>query len=235
LLPQTRGGLVGLRNADGSRWSGDGWMLARRGGDSVASGGNGAFAPSYGANQIGAVLRYRLGAASGHRLTAYVRGYGAMNGSGEKEAAFGLSARPFSALPVAALVEMRVSRFADGATHLRPAAPVALGRGIELETYGQAGYVGGEAATGFVDGQARVEKVVTGLRLGASGQGDLRVGLGAWGGAQDKVGRLDMGPSLRLTMSNGHAGARLALDWRMRVEGNAMPSSGPALTLSAGF
>jgi hypothetical protein len=31
------------------------------------------------------------------------------------------------------------------------------------------------------------------------------------------------------------AGARLGVDWRFRVAGDAAPSSGPAVTLSAGF
>jgi hypothetical protein len=67
----------------------------------------------------------------------------------------------------------------------------------------------------------RVEQVVS--RLGAA---NLRVGVGAWGGAQNGVNRLDVGP-LRLSWFGGHTGARLAVDWRVRVEGNAQPTSGP--------
>jgi hypothetical protein len=44
-------------------------------------------APTYGANQIGAVLRYRLVAGDRHQTSAYVRGYSALNGTGEREAA----------------------------------------------------------------------------------------------------------------------------------------------------
>jgi hypothetical protein len=67
------------------RWSGDGWLLVRRGGGSLPSGAG--LAPTYGANQIGAVLRYRLVAGDRHQTSAYVRGYSALNGTGEREAA----------------------------------------------------------------------------------------------------------------------------------------------------
>jgi hypothetical protein len=211
--------------------------LVRRGGGALATAGKGTFGPTYGANQIGAVLRYRLERGEGHRLSAYLRGYGAMNGSGEREVALGLSARPVARLPVVAMAEMRAGRFGNGAAAIRPAVAlvsempvVKLGKAFEMETYAQAGYVGGAGATGFVDGQMRVEKIVKSFA-----QADVRLGMGAWGGAQDKVSRLDVGPSLRVAWSNGHQGGRMALDWRMRVEGNAAPSSGPALTLSAGF
>lgn len=217
------------------RWSGDGWLLVRRGGGSLPAGAG--LAPTYGANQIGAVLRYRLMAGDRHQTSAYVRGYSALNGTGEREAAFGLSARPLAGLPLIAMAEVRASRFMTGTTHARPAVtlvsalpPVRLGKGIEAETYAAAGYVGGAAATPFIDGQMRVEQVVS--RLGSA---NLRVGVGAWGGAQNGVNRLDVGPTLRLSWFGGHAGVRLAVDWRVRVEGNAQPTSGPALTLSAGF
>jgi hypothetical protein len=228
---------VGAVLGDTRRWSGDGWMLARRGGDTANGASGGTMGPSYGANQIGAVLRYRLVASEPHKLNAFVRGYGAMNGTGEKEAALGLSARPIAGLPVLAMGEMRVSHFMSGANHVRPAAtlvsewpPLALGHGLEADSYVQAGYVGGAGATPFIDGQMRVERVVEKL-----GRANVRIGLGAWGGAQENVSRLDIGPTARLSWSEGRVGARLALDWRMRVEGNAAPTSGPALTLSAGF
>lgn len=221
-----------------SRWSGDGWLLMRQGGNNHAlAGGSAPYGPTYGANQIGAVLRYRLIPGEAHKLTAYTRGYGALNGTGEREVAAGLSLRPIPAVPVIAMAEMRASQFQSGRTHLRPAVslvteipPVRLGGQIEAETYVQAGYVGGAASTPFIDGQIRVEQVVTHVD-----RAELRMGLGAWGGAQEGANRLDVGPTLRIGMRQGRVGARLAVDYRLRVRGNAMPSSGPALTLSAGF
>jgi hypothetical protein len=67
------------------RWSGDGWLLMRQGGASNAlSSGGAPYGPTYGANQIGAVLRYRLVPGSPFKLTAYTRAYGALNGTGER-------------------------------------------------------------------------------------------------------------------------------------------------------
>jgi hypothetical protein len=64
----------------------------------------------------------------------------------------------------------------------------------------------------------------------------VRAGAGAWGGAQKGASRLDLGPAATMGLGLGaSASARLALDWRFRVTGDAAPSSGPALTLSAGF
>ncbi|RVU05366.1 hypothetical protein EOE18_08635 [Novosphingobium umbonatum] len=219
-----------------SRWSGDAWLAARRGGDHAVQSGA-AMAPSYGANQIGGVLRYRLDEHDRHRSAVYVRAYRAMNGAGETEGALGVSLRPLPKLPVLALVELRASQFASGETHPRPAVslvsqwqPLALGGGFEAESYAQAGYVGGRAATPFVDGQMRVERLVQ-----QDGGVQLWIGAGAWGGAQQGAGRLDIGPTARLSVWSYGAGGRLSLDWRFRVAGQAMPDSGPALTLSAGF
>jgi hypothetical protein len=216
------------------RWSADGWVLLRRGG-AVPAGG---LAPAtYGASQLGAVVRYRLAPQSAHRPALYLRGSAALNGSREREAAFGVSVRPIAGLPVAVAAEARVNG-QPGGTHVRPAAfaytelpPAALPLGARAEIYGQAGYVGGNFASAFADGQLRVDR-----RVAQLGRGELRAGGGAWGGAQKGASRLDVGPTATLGMSlGGSAGARLGVDWRFRVAGNAAPTSGPALTLSAGF
>jgi len=227
----------------GPRWSADGWVLWRDGSGSgqVGSGrggkGLGSFGPSYGASQAGAVLRYRLMPGDAHRLAAYGRFYAALGDTGEREAAAGLSARPLPRVPVAAMVELRASRFTDGQTHLRPAVmavsevpPITLPLALRAEAYAQGGYVGGAGATGFVDGQLRVDRPVD-----VQGRASVALGGGAWGGAQTGAQRLDMGPSARFSYSDGHMSAHLAIDWRFRVAGNAQPLSGPAITLSAGF
>ena len=221
------------------RWSGDGWLLVRGGGQGFGPAGS---LPTYGASQLGAVLRYRLDAgASRFRPALYTRISGALSGPagpfGEREAALGLSARPLPGVPVRVMIEGRVSRFASGVTRLRPAAsvvsevaPIALPLSTRAEFYAQAGYVGGPAATAFVDGQFRLDHRIT--RLGPA---ELRGGAGAWGGAQSGSARLDVGPGLTLQANTGSAAARLAMDWRFRLAGNAAPASGPAVTLSAGF
>ncbi|MFM6931803.1 MAG: hypothetical protein ACKOUT_06125 [Novosphingobium sp.] len=217
-----------------SRWSGDGWLLLRRGGGAPALA---AIGGAYGASQAGVVLRYRIDQTSPHRPSLYLRASGALDGSREQEAALGLSARPITRLPVLAMAEARATRTPSG-TRVRPAAAVvtelpvaALPLGLRAEAYGQAGWVGGSGATAFVDGQLRLEKPLVHL-AGA----DLAAGGGLWGGAQKGASRLDAGPSARLTLHpTRQSTVRVAADWRFRVVGKAAPQSGPAITLSAGF
>jgi hypothetical protein len=219
----------------GRRWSADAWVLLRRGGEVSPAGG---FAPAtYGASQAGAVLRYRLVPEAAQRPTLYLRASAALNGSREREAALGLSARPLARLPLVVAAEARVNGQPSG-TRLRPAVlaytelpPYAMPLGLRAEAYAQGGYVGGNFASAFADGQLRVDHSV--LRIG---RGELRAGGGVWGGAQKGASRLDVGPTATLGVPVGDgAAARLAFDWRFRAAGNAAPASGPALTLSAGF
>lgn len=215
-----------------SRWSADAWLLWRDDATTPINSGR----PTYGRSQAGAVARYRLAPTSGHAPQAYLRLASALQGTREREAALGLSARPLAQVPVRVAAELRASE-RPGGTELRPAAyavtelaPQALPLGASAEAYAQAGYVGGRARTAFVDGQVRVDRSVV-----RSEDFDLRAGGGAWGGAQRGSARLDIGPSASVTFDLGETRGRLAADYRFRVAGDARPTSGPALTLSAGF
>lgn len=223
-----------VHEAKPARWSADSWLLLRR---NSGPAGLAAIGGSYGASQAGAVLRYRLDPSSAHKPSLYLRLTGALNGTREQEAATGLSARMIAALPIVALAEVRASRTAGG-MRVRPAAalvtelpPQALPLGFRSETYAQAGWVGGSNATGFIDGQLRIDR-----KLAAIGGSELRAGAGAWGGMQKGASRVDVGPTANLSFRlSDTASARVSADWRFRVSGAAAPSSGPALTLSAGF
>ena len=229
------------RKAIASRWSADGWVLLRRGGNGFnlpGAGLPGASLPSgaYGASQAGAVIRYRLAPSNDHRPALYLRATSALQSPRGEEVAAGFTARPLARVPLAAMMEARATRTMTG-TVVRPAAalvtelpPASLPLGLRAEAYAQAGYVGGRGATAFVDGQARLER-----RLVSSGRWQLRAGGGTWGGAQKGAKRLDVGPTATLDVPLGPVNGRLAADWRFRVAGNAAPTSGPALTLSAGF
>ncbi|HUQ13110.1 MAG TPA: hypothetical protein VM055_02420 [Novosphingobium sp.] len=216
-----------------SRWSGDGWMLLRRGSDGIGA------APGfarYGASQAGAVLRYSLAPRSVLRPQAHVRLARALGGFDEGEAAAGVSLRPLAAVPLRLLGEGRVQR-SGGRARLRPALaaiselpPLALPLGGDAELYAAAGYVGGQHATPFFDAQLTAERAVI-----ARGLAELRLGAGAWAGGQEGAARLDLGPRASVRLRLGEAPSRLALDWRFRVAGKAAPASGPALTFSAGF
>lgn len=226
---------VGVANRADQRWSADGWLLLRPGGSTALE--TGGAPATYGASQLGAVVRYRIAPHSAHRPNAYLRAAAALQGAAEKEVAVGISVRPVAALPLRALVELRASDQPMG-QQLRPAAlvvtevqPINLPQGSRIEFYGQAGYVGGKFATAFADGQVRGDTKIAEL-----GNGALRAGAGAWAGAQKGAARVDIGPTAMLDVPIGQSvSARLGLDWRMRVAGNAEPGAGPALTLSAGF
>lgn len=218
--------------AAASRWSADAWLLMRDDTASPILSGR----PSYGRSQAGGVLRYRLAPASPLRPHAYVRASSALAGAREQELATGLSARPLASLPVRVAVEARIGE-TDRGTRIRPAAyavtefpPLRLPHGLRAEAYAQGGYVGGDYATAFVDGQARLERPLI-----RRGEVELSAGAGLWGGAQRDAARLDLGPTAAVTFRLGEARGRVAADYRFRVAGDAEPSSGPALTLSAGF
>jgi len=220
----------------GSRWSTDAWLMVRQ--DTTASVASGR--PSYGRSQAGGVIRYRLGPSSGHSPQVYARASSALAGPLERDLVAGLSGRPAPRIPLRVGLEARVSQTGRG-TELRPAAiavtefpPVSLPRGLRAEAYVQGGYVGGDFATAFVDGQGRVERTVA-----RTSGAEVSAGVGAWGGAQKGATRLDIGPtaavSFRLGPKSSRARGRVAADYRLRVAGDAEPRSGPALTLSAGF
>ncbi len=223
------------------RWSGDAWLLLRPGGNGFnlpGAGLPGANLPAgaYGASQAGAVIRFHLAPGNRHRPALYLRATSGLKSPRGEELAAGLSLRPFAAIPVAVMAEGRATRTLTG-TLIRPAAavvselpPVSLPYGLRGEAYAQAGYVGGRGATAFIDAQGRMER-----ELLAAGRWRLRAGAGTWGGAQKGAKRLDIGPTATLDVPLGPINGRVAADWRFRVAGNAAPTSGPALTLSAGF
>ncbi len=197
--------------------------------------------PIYGASQTGAVLQYRIAPASTHDPRFYTRAYRALVRRGESEAALGASLRPLADIPLRMAGEVR---YTDGdvrdswrpsAFFVTELAPATLPYGAQLEAYGQAGWVGGPDATGFIDGQASVTREVR--HIARLTDNALRVSLAAtvWGGAQKDAQRIDVGPSLRLDTTIGTVPARLSIDWRERVGGDAAPDSGLAATLSTRF
>ena len=215
------------------RWSADVWAFIRGGsGDTALAPGQ----PSYGRSQAGGVVRYDLVPGGRLDLKAHLRGSSALQGPREREVAVGMMAQPIASVPVRAGYELRVRDDGRG-TELRPAVlavsefpPLELAGGARAEAYVQGGYVAGDFATAFVDGQARVTVDVTEF-----GDARLSAGGGVWGGAQKAAARIDVGPSAALTFRMGEGYGRLAADYRLRVAGDAEPGSGPALTLSAGF
>ena len=215
-------------------WRIDSWLLLREGGTSALTGG--ARPASYGASQAGAVIAYRLSPSSRHDPAIYARASKALVTAGESEAALGVRAKPVGGLPVTVHAELRVTEYA-GRVKLRPASFVSTGiddvripLGLEASGYAQAGYVAGDFATAFADGRIDLTRDVE-----DNDSISLNAGAGAWGGAQRGATRVDIGPTLKLDFGLGDGRARVAADYRIRVAGNAEPSSGAAITLSAGF
>lgn len=216
------------------RWSGDAWLLVREG----TGGGQftGAVPATYGADQAGAVIRYSLAPGSSLQPQAYGRASRALSADGEAEAAAGVALKLARGVPLTLHGELRATDRRSG-TDVRPAAFVSTGlprreiaTGVEAEGYLQAGYVGGDYATGFVDGAATVKTPLVSTD-------DMRfaIGAGAWGGAQRDASRLDTGPTASTIVSTGKAAIRASVDYRFRIAGDAYPDSGIAVTLSASF
>lgn len=221
------------------RWSLDAWAFWRQGSDAApVSQGR---VPIYGASQAGAVLQYRLAPGSARDPRLYARAYRALISQGESELALGASLRPVPQVPLRAAGEVRYTDTAFG-NAVRPAAyvvselpPVRLPYGAQLEAYGQAGWVGGPGSTGFADGQASVTRELPRVTRLSDNALRLSIGAAAWGGAQRDAQRLDVGPTMRLDLRIGPVPARLSVDWRERVAGDAGPDSGVTATLSTGF
>ena len=222
-----------LRNTAGQRrLSGDAWLYLRDGSSAVQPG----LQPSYGRSQAGAVIRFKLAPASPYQPQAYARATGAVEGPKEEDLAVGLSGRPVPEIPVRVAAELRATRNEFG-SDLRPAAfavtelaPLTLPLGTRAQAYVAGGYVGGDFKTGFIEGQARVEKL-----FAREEDTEFTAGAGAWGGAQKDAARLDVGPTAAVSFRLGETRSRVAVDYRIRVAGDAEPASGAALTLSAGF
>ena len=232
--PQIVGRLSASQKPRPDRWSADAWFLLREGGGATRL--SSAASASYGGDQVGAVLRYALAPRSAIAPRVYTRASKALVATGEIEAATGVSVALTRAIPVRMHGEVRVTD-RPGNTEIRPAAfvvtglpPTEIAREVEAEAYLQAGYVGGEFATGFVDGKASLQASVLGAQ-----RRRIAVGAGAWGGAQRDAARVDLGPTASATLSTGTAALRASLDYRFRVAGDAVPSDGVALTLAASF
>jgi hypothetical protein len=238
LVPQSDRFLVqqgiALPPQEQGRWHLAGWV-AWRSGSGIPRRVGGAQPASYGGTQAGAAARFDL-AADGHRPALHARATYAPGRPSQAEFAAGAGLRPLPQLPLRVIAEVRATRSQD-TTEVRPAvlavteiAPIALPLGLTAEGYGQAGWVGGRYATAFADGQARVTREVA-----SSGAARIHVGGGAWGGAQKFAERLDVGPTIGVDIDAGPVTARLAVDYRLQVAGDAAPGDGVALTLSTGF
>jgi hypothetical protein len=196
------------------------WAMMRKvsGSDSLASGGQ------LGGSQAGARLLWRFDP----HLSASLRASAPINSQRGVEAAAGVRYQPFTQWPVAVTLERRhafrdygqsaFALFAEGGVYGRP-----MPWNTTMDAYFQGGVVDFNNPDWFVDGQAAVSRPVW---------RNLSAGVGAWGGAQPGLSRLDIGPRASLRIGTG---MRVHLDYRYQLVGNAAPGSGTVVTLAGDF
>jgi hypothetical protein len=92
-----------------------------------------------------------------------------------------------------------------------------------LDAYAQAGVVGFHNSSLFADGAVTFTRPVW---------RQLSAGAGVWAGIQPGVYRVDAGPRLSLRVGRS---MRVHLDYRQRLAGEALPGSGPAVTIGGDF
>lgn len=223
----------------GTRWSVYGWSLLRQGTRA------GALAPGaqYGGSQAGLIVRYAMGDRA-RALSVYARAATALASDDDRTLAIGAAARPWAGVPVDLAVERRFG-LADGQRDRFAAMLLAGGGGaiarsqVRLDAFGQAGIVGRSQPQGFFDLQMLATRQVA--------QADnhvITVGGGVWAGGQQEfdatgdkrwVHRVDLGPRVAVALPVREGRLTVALDWRQRVDGNALPASGATITVSTGF
>jgi hypothetical protein len=186
---------------------------------SLASGG------SLGASQAGSRLTYNFT----RQIAATLRSTTDVGRRGG-EVAGGVRIQPVAGIPVWIDAErrQRIGRFGggrsafalffEGGVYDRPVPLEFL-----LDAYLQGGVVGVRSRDKFVDG---------GLTLTRPVYKQFSAGVGVWGGAQPGVYRVDAGPRVTMRVRRN---IRVHVDWRQRLAGNALPGSGPAVTLAGDF
>lgn len=201
------------------------WALLRSQSAGVAGTGSLASGGSLGASQAGARLTYNFT----RQIAATLRSSSEVGRRGGELAA-GVRVQPVRGIPLWFDAErrQRIGRYGGG----RSAFALFFEGGVYdrpmplhffLDSYLQGGVVGFHSRDGFVDG---------GLTLTRPVYKNFSAGLGLWGGAQPGVYRVDAGPRVTMHVRNN---LRVHFDWRQRLAGNAVPGSGPAVTLAGDF
>ena len=206
------------------RWQVSAWALVRNqqtgavGPSSLAGSGN------LGGSQAGARLTY----AVNRQIAASLRTSSDLGRRGF-EVAGGVRVQPLVSIPVWITAERRqrigqfggrnaFAIFAEGGLYQRP-----LPWHLSLDAYLQGGIVGLKSRDLFVDGAVAITRPV---------YKNFSAGFGVWGGAQPGLYRVDAGPRISMQVRKN---VRVHFDYRQRLAGNALPGSGPAITLATDF
>ena len=223
------------------RWSVGAYALSRAGtGEALAA------SPVLGAGQLGAAVAWRVNPLGKQRISLFGRYTVAGSPDGgidneTGEAALGVRYEPSRKVPVAIDVERRIALglFSRNAWAARVSGGgqgdvPAFGRKVGVEGFGEAGVVEGFTSTPDVYAGAQTRGALPLFQLGRT---RFDAGAGAWGAVQRSYGltasRLDLGPSARIRVEPFPFYAQV--DYRARVAGNALPGSGPVLTVAGEF
>ena len=222
------------------RWTLAAYTLARDSGtgDPIAA------SPVLGGGQSGAALSFTLDPLAKRPISAVARvaaatGPGGVVNREAAEAAIGLRLQPLPKIPLAIDVERRFALGALGrsAWSARLSGGTSIttkmaNRAVTLEAYGEAGMINFKSPDLYAGLQGRAA-----TPLFKTGRVSLDAGAGAWAATQDSYNetatRFDIGPSARFAIKPYPFTAQI--DYRFRVFGNALPASGPALTVSGEF
>ncbi len=223
------------------RWSVGAYALSRAGtGEALAA------SPVLGAGQMGGAVAWRVNPLGKQRISLFGRYTVAGSPDGgidpeTGEAALGVRWEPSRKVPVAIDVERRIAlgQFSRNAWAARVSGGglgevPAFGHRLNLEGFGEAGVLEGFTPTldAYAGAQAR-----GGVPLFQLGRTRFDAGAGVWGAVQRSFGetasRVDLGPSARIRVVPFPFYAQV--DYRARVAGNALPGSGPVLTVAGEF
>ena len=220
---------VAPRTPPDTRVRGSFWLLWRESGQ----GSTLAKAGQLGGSQAGVRVDVPLGRRAGQVIEGYGRVSAAIDRPHAAEAAVGVAWRAVEGkTPVTLGIERRIALGTGGRNALALVGvsgfgPTPIARDIDIEGYGQAGFVGLRSRNGFGDGRITISHT-----LARSG---LSLGISASGGFQPGVRRIDIGPRADMRLPLGTMRPRLSVEWRERVGGNARPGSGLAVTLGSDF
>lgn len=223
------------------RWQVSAYTVAREGGvgDPLAA------SPVLGAGQSGAAVAYKIDPLSSRPISIVGRVTAAAGTSGAidretVEAALGVRVEPLRGVPLAVDVERRfalgiMSRNAWAARISGGGAvrTQAVGLPVTVEGWGEAGIVGFHARPDLYAGA----QLRGGTPLFSLGRTDVDAGVGTWAAIQRGWGqtasRVDVGPSARVRIKPWPFYAQV--DYRLRTLGNALPQSGPVVTIAGDF
>ncbi|QGP78022.1 hypothetical protein [Sphingobium sp. CAP-1] len=215
--------------ASTERWHASAWLFWRADG---AGAQTAVTVGRLGGSQAGVRVDYELTPHAKLRTVAYGRTTAALQHPAAPEAAIGLSIQPVRKIPLSLAAERRIAlgnggRNANAVMAVGGFGPVAIGPGIEAEGYAQTGIVGFRRGDAFIDGKLSL--------LSPLPRSAVRVGAALSGGAQSGANRLDIGPEVQVRLPLPQVAARIGIEWRERIAGNARPGSGLTVTLATDF